>query len=74
LRYGISSDRDRGGEEAAAMKRISKDQRDARKHNTEESGESFRKAAKAVKKSEPKSDKKEKGAPTQDHPSKINKD
>jgi hypothetical protein len=56
------------------MKKISKDQRDARKHNTEESGESFRKAAKAVKKSEPKSDRKEKGAPTQDHPSKINKD
>jgi hypothetical protein len=56
------------------MKKISKDQRDARKHNTEESGELFRKAAKAVKKSEPKSDRKEKGAPTQDLPSKINKD
>jgi hypothetical protein len=57
------------------MKEISKDQRDARKHKTDESGESFRKAVKAIKKSDPKLDKKEKsGATPQEHPSKIDKD
>jgi hypothetical protein len=61
--------------EAAAVKSISKDQRNARKHNTDESGETFRKAVKAIKKSEPKLDKKEKsGAARQERPSKIDKD
>jgi hypothetical protein len=44
--------------EAAAMKKLSDHQRAARRHNTDESGESLREAVKAGKKPETKLDKK----------------
>jgi hypothetical protein len=66
-------------EEAATMKKISNHQRAARKHNTDESGESFREAVKAGKKAETTADKKVKKISkafreddaTQDRPSKL---
>ena len=65
--------------EAAAMKKLSDHQRAARRHNTDESGESLREAVKAGKKPETKLDKKVKNVakaigeadPTQDRPSKL---
>ena len=61
------------------MKKISGDQKAARKHNTDESGELLRKAVKAAKKSESNADKKgaelakafREGDATQNRPSKL---
>jgi Spy/CpxP family protein refolding chaperone len=65
--------------EAAAMKKLSDHQRAARRHNTDESGESLREVVKAGKKPETKSRTKAKKTaksfreadPTQDRPSKL---